>query len=64
MSHQMSIVHHFFPSYCTSPREKFLREKLFHEQKLTQNYFKRHQICSHNIHMSHQMSIVHHFFPS
>ena len=53
----------FFSSYCTSPREKFLKKKLFHEWKLTQIYFKKHQFCSYNICMSHQRSIVHHFFP-
>ena len=28
MGHQRSIVHHFFPSYCTSPREKTSKGKV------------------------------------
>ena len=35
---------------------------MFHYWKLTQNYFKKHQFCSHNIYMSHQLSIVLYFF--
>ena len=59
----MSLVHHFFPLNVQVPEKKILEEKLFLWLKLTQNYFEKHQICSHNIFMSHQRSIVHNFFP-
>ena len=63
MSHQMLIVHHFFPLNVQVLEKSFLRKSCSISEKLTQNYFNKHQFCSHNIYMSRQRSIVHHFLP-
>ena len=63
MSHRRSIVHHFFPLNVQVLEKSFSRKSCSNKKKLTQNYFKKHQFCSHNKYMSHQMSVVHHFFP-
>ena len=63
MSHQRSIVHHSFLLNVQVLEKSFLRKSCPISDKLTQNYFKKHQFSSQNIYMSHQMSIVHHFFP-
>ena len=60
MSHQWSIVPHFFPHSVQVHEKNFLR-KVVPLVKLTQNYFKKYQICSLKICMSHQKSNVHLF---
>ena len=62
MSHQRSIVHHFFALNVQVPEKNFLRKSCSISEKLTRNYFKKHQFCSYIKYMSHQRSIVHHFF--
>ena len=63
MSHQRSIVHHFFPLNVQFLEKRFLRKSCSNKKKLTQNYFEKDHFCSRNIYMSHHRSSVHHFFP-
>ena len=62
MSHQMSIVNHFFPLNVQGLEKNFLGKSFSISEKITQSYFKNYQFCSHKMFMSHQRSIVHHFF--
>ena len=62
MSHQRSVVHHFFPLNVQVLEKNFLRKSYSISETLTQNYFKKHQFCSYIIYMSHQRSIVYDFF--
>ena len=62
MSHQRSIVHHFFPLNVQVLEKNFIR-KIVPLVKTNPNILKKHQFCSYNVYMSHQRSIVHHFYP-
>ena len=62
MSHQLLLVHHFFPLKVQVLEKNFLRESCsISENK--QRLLKKHQFCTHNKYMSHKRSPVHHFFP-
>ena len=62
MSHQMSIVHHFFPINVEDLEKNFFRKNC----SISENQHKttlKISILLKNIYMSHQSSIIHHFFP-
>ena len=63
MSHQRSIVHHFFPLNVQFPEKNFLRKSCSISKNYYKTTLKNNQFCSYNVYMSHQRSIVHHFFP-